>query len=211
MDQFRYKTLIEARNYHYDNFSKWMTYFYVAIGVLVVTYFSIQNTKFANESRQFMEWLIAILGFVVGLFLYWSSKGYYYWNIHWINLINKFEKENIENLNERIYSVFSNKQTNNNYFIPVNGANISTSKITILFGFIIAVVWGIIISYKLFSIFGFKSLWMYPFSVLVSLIVTVLISFIPQLWLKSDLGMLDDLEYYPKGHDRVIKPRHSKK
>lgn len=45
-------------------------------------------------------------------------------------MIHKFEKENIADVNERIYSVFSAKKTNNDYFNPVSGANISTSKIT---------------------------------------------------------------------------------
>ena len=36
----RYELLIRARNFHYENYNKWMTYFYVAISALFVSYFT---------------------------------------------------------------------------------------------------------------------------------------------------------------------------
>lgn len=194
----QYQKLIEARNFHYDNFSKWTTFFYVAIGALFVAYYSILNPTLVSSSNSVMKWLVAALGYIVSLFLYWSSKGYYYWNIHWINLIHQFENENINNLGYRVYSVFSNKDTNNNYFNPLSGANISTSKITVLFGFIVAMVWGIIIVYNIYSRHDFKPSLIYLLSILTSLATTFLLSLVPRFCLKSDIKMLKDLRYLPK-------------
>ena len=41
----RYKILVEARNFHYDNFNKWMTYFYVAIGAVFIGYCTIISSN----------------------------------------------------------------------------------------------------------------------------------------------------------------------
>ena len=35
---------------------------------------------------------VLVLGWLTGLLLYWSSKGYYYWNINFIILVNYYEK-----------------------------------------------------------------------------------------------------------------------
>lgn len=193
-----YQKLIDARNFHYENFSKWTTFFYVAIGALFVAYYSISNNNLNDSNSVLMKWLVACLGYVVSLFLYWSSKGYYYWNIHWINLIHQFENENINNLGGRIYTVFSNKDNNNDYFSPVSGANISTSKITLLFGFTVAMVWGIFIAYHLFSSCDCERGVIYFLSILLSLVATYLFSLVPRLFLRSDISMLKDLKYYPK-------------
>ena len=104
----RYQFLINARNFHYDNFNKWMTYFYVAIGALFVGYYTIaSNANMGSEKL-----ILIILGYVTSLFWYWSSKGYYFWNINFIILVNDCEK-NILKLKkkERVYSVFANKKT----------------------------------------------------------------------------------------------------
>ena len=78
----QYELLINARNFHYDNFNKWMTYYYVAIGALFVGYYTMKS---GNKIDSFGENSLMLLGFVVGLFWYWSCKGYYYWNINFIN------------------------------------------------------------------------------------------------------------------------------
>ena len=46
---------------------------------------------------------------------------------------------------DRVYFVFANKKTQNNYINPISGANISTSKVAILFSFIITISWGILL------------------------------------------------------------------
>ena len=86
----KYKLLINARNFHYDNFNKWMTYYYVAIGALFVGYYTLLS---GNKIDDFGEYSLMILGLIISLFWYWSCKGYYFWNINFISLVNNYEKE----------------------------------------------------------------------------------------------------------------------
>jgi len=45
-----YKIAISARNFHFDNFSKWMTYYYLAVAAIFVAFFS---TKTASIEKIF--------------------------------------------------------------------------------------------------------------------------------------------------------------
>ncbi|WP_295221316.1 hypothetical protein [uncultured Chryseobacterium sp.] len=141
--KWRYETIIKARNFHYENFNKWMTYFYVMIGALFlgVCYIVSKGEKLKYEYA--LNFILAI-GFIVSLFWYWANKGYYYWNINFITLVNHYEKNILKfKENERVYLVFANK-SKSNYLDPVGGANISTSKLSILLSFIITFFWGIV-------------------------------------------------------------------
>lgn len=84
LEENRYKLLINARNFQYDNFNKWMTFFYVAIGALFVGYYNIL-TK--NGDYFFQEIIIIIVGLAISIFWHWSCKGYYYWIAQFIKLI----------------------------------------------------------------------------------------------------------------------------
>ena len=145
----RYKLVIAARNFHYENFSKWMTFFYVAIGALFVGYckiIEISNSSVANVNIEYLRLLLLVLGYTVSLLWYWSSKGYYYWAINFISLVSYYERKLLKfTKEESVYSVFANEKENNSYFKPTSGANISTSKIAVFFAFIVSVVWGIIL------------------------------------------------------------------
>ena len=136
----RYELIIKARNFHYENFNKWMTYFYLMISALVLGLCNIlskQDVDIFDKQRNIVL-VISFLGFIVSLAWHWSNKGYYYWNINFISLVNHYEKNLLKfNENERIYFVFANKEKQNNYTNPLSGANISTSKISILLSYII--------------------------------------------------------------------------
>ena len=141
----RYKLLIAARNFHYDNFNKWLSYFYIAIGVLFVGFYTLKTSSNFSSFELEIK-MILFLGYIISLLWYLSCKGYYFWNINFITLVNNCEEEclNLEPKN-RVYFVFANKKTQNNYINPISGANISTSKVAILFSFIITISWGILL------------------------------------------------------------------
>lgn len=140
--KWRYETIIKARNFHYENFNKWMTYFYVMIGALFVGV-SYIISKGADTTYGNTLDFILIIGFIVSLFWHWANKGYYYWNINFITLVNHYEKNILKfKEEERVYFVFANK-LKSNYLDPTGGANISTSKLSILLSFIITCFWGI--------------------------------------------------------------------
>lgn len=188
----RYEYLINARNFHYENFNKWTTYFYVAIGVLFVGYYTIE----LNSCKELIIEKIAllVLGYVTSLFWYWSTKGYYFWNINFITLVNDCEKKDLKlKPKKRVYYVFANKKTQNNYWNPIGGANISTSKIAILFSFIISIIWSVLLLYKIneFTIIEL------PFCAImcVSILLTLILSYtIPSVLLKSKIDHFPDLK-----------------
>ncbi|MCD7972435.1 MAG: hypothetical protein LUG18_07175 [Candidatus Azobacteroides sp.] len=63
----RCKLVINARNFHYDNFSKWMTYFYVATGALFIGYYSIGENLGSTFYRCFCQlWDISLAFFGIG-------------------------------------------------------------------------------------------------------------------------------------------------
>lgn len=141
----KYQLLVSARNFHYENFNKWLTYFYVANAAIFVGYIQIISTdpckvQFDQDNATFG---ILLFGSLAGLLLFWSSKGYYYWNINFIMMVNHYEKSVLEwEPEKRIYATMANKGVQNNYLCPLSGANYSTSKIAIFFAFCIAVAWG---------------------------------------------------------------------
>lgn len=134
--QKQYDRLIAARNYHYDNLNKWLMTFYVIIGALLVAFYHLYPQNIAM--------LIAILGYVISIGAFLSIKGYFYWEVNWITIIHHFEKVHFRSKDERVYSVFANKGTNNS-LNPIKGANVSTTKVALVMTTLIIVVWGIIL------------------------------------------------------------------
>jgi len=193
----RYQIIINARNFHYENFNKWLTYFYVAIGSLFIGYCTILATNLDIVNKKQLELLILGLGFLVSLLWYWSSKGYYFWNINFISLVNYYEKEFL-NLKEeeRLYSVFANKNEQNNFFNPIKGANISTSKVAILFAFLITNVWGFLILIEVYNPFNnLHTFWIIIGEVLLSITAVFLLSLtVAKPFLKSKIDHMPDLK-----------------
>ena len=188
----RYKLLIQARNFHYDNYNKWMSYFYLIIGALFV---GLTQIDFNKEPELF--WIVLILGCIVSLFWYWSNKGYYYWIINFINLVSYYEKKLLHfNEKERIYFVFSNKNEQNNYTSPIKGANISTSKVSILLSFIITTFWFTVLISKTIIKFSSTDAWyIYVISYIISVIIVIVITkYFPRKWLKSNITHFPDLK-----------------
>lgn len=142
-----YEILIGARNFHYENFNKWMTYFYIALSGIFVGYCTIvSSAKIPFTKQAELEFTLCLLGFVVSILWYWSSKGYYYWNINFITLVNNYEQNILKiPFEKRVYFVFANKSSQNDYLSPVSGANISTSKVAILFAFLVSSFWGMLL------------------------------------------------------------------
>ena len=191
----RYHLIIKARNFHYENFSKWMTYFYVAIGALFVGYCTaISHKKHFSD----LTIMFTAVGYIVSSFWYWSCKGYYYWNINFITLVNHYEA-NLLKLppEERVYFVFANKKQQNKFCNPISGANISTSKIAILFAYCITVVWGTLF-FEQINIYYDLNLFCNFFSLVgilaIVAVLTIIGGLIPKSFLQSKIDHFDDLK-----------------
>ena len=84
----QYQRLIEARNFHYENLNKWLSFFYVAMGAIFAGYCTISN-KGENIGLEIL--IIGVL-YLVSICAYLSCKGYCYWENNWIMLLHDFEK-----------------------------------------------------------------------------------------------------------------------
>ena len=191
----RYELLIKARNFHYENYNKWMTYFYVIIGAIFLGLFNIvsKNERYLDCYKNEIT-LICALGFIVSLCWYLANKGYYYWNINFINLVNHYEKNIFKfEENERVYFTFANKNVQNNYLSPIHGANISTSKISIFLSYIFTFCWGYSVFYILLFNY-FLSYWICIICCLISFFTIVVLSILAGKYLKSNHTAFPDLK-----------------
>lgn len=193
----RFELLIKARNFHYENYSKWMTYFYVAISALFIAFFTIASKPAADvKDKQLLEISLLLLGYIVSLLWFWSSKGYYFWNINFISLVNYYETDVFKWAKEgRVYKVFYDKNLQNHYASPIGGANISTSKIAILFAYIISNFWGFLLFYKCLSAYCCCQTIVIIASLLLSLFVILISSLIiPKYFLYSKIDDFPSLK-----------------
>ena len=97
----------------------------------------------------------------------------------------------------RVYFCMVNKASNNNYCNPVSGANILTSKITLLFSFIVTFSWSLLLTNKIIHINKLNIIWgkisilFYCISFVITYIILVLI---PYLFLQSDISNYPELK-----------------
>lgn len=68
-----YKLAISARNFHFDHFNKWMTYYYVAVAAIFAGFYNIKD-----DNYQIKIGLLS-LGFLVSILWHLSCKRYYFW------------------------------------------------------------------------------------------------------------------------------------
>jgi hypothetical protein len=132
-----YKNAIDARNFHYDSYNKWMTFYYVAIGAVSLTFYGADKEKISDD----LFLLLSFVGLVISVLWHLSCKGYYLWVHHWITIIKRFEEKLEKELH--VYSIIDKKAKNSgNLLVPIRHANISTSKATLLFSYIVSLSWA---------------------------------------------------------------------
>ena len=143
----QYKIAIDARDKLNDNYHKWMTFYYVANGAILVAITSL-FTKCQSDQAIL---IFSLIGIFICILWNLSCKGYYYWSNSWINIIIDLEKKfTKEDKTLFVYSAFSqnvvDKETNT--WLPLKPANISTPKLTLLFSFFSIISWTIFSVYE---------------------------------------------------------------
>ena len=186
---FFYEQAVKARNFHYDNFSKWQTFFYVAIGAVLVAYCTVTSggdcCGCANSGdackKQFLEILLSALGYMFSLIWLCSSKGYTYWWNAYMSKLKEVEElcfeedpqcQNISDRSKSTLKVYGSLKfcVCDGLLSPTKGANFSTSRLANALAFISAWAWGIVL---LFSFPKFPTLWeSSPLLVILLLILT---------------------------------------
>lgn len=177
-EKVRYDLMVNARNFHYENFNKWMTYYYVAVAAIFVAFYSLAD---CNDSTKLC---LLIIGYIVSILWHLSCKGYYFWVKHWTAQLLKMEKSN----NYEVYSIFSESvvKNENKLLYPLQSANISTSKATLFFSFITALAWSFLILKELITVFS-NSVLNTVLNIIISIIVTLILCLIFGFFLKSNL------------------------
>jgi len=201
-EERQYQRLIDARNFHYENFNKWSLYFYAIIAALFAGYYSLRGQN--EPIDEIIKWSILILGYIVSMCCYLSGKGYYYWEINWIKLIMHYEKQVWPLKKDKsVYSIFANEKNLNHYWNLVGGANISSSKLSLVVSFAITYAWAAMITMKLLN-----ECTKYPCCVVIALLVAFAVtwglSIIIGKALHSDLRNHDDLRLPAKEERKNI-------
>lgn len=180
-DSITYKLMVSARNIHYDNFNKWMIYYYVAVAAVFVAF----NSYKCDDK---ISLIIVCLGCFISILWHLSCKGYYYWIKNWTHLINRLEKQ-IENDDEKVYSIFAKcvKEKDDNLMNPIQSANISTSKVTLILSFGVSYFWFYILVYKLIAKYCCSQLCC-CFEFIIALILTLITIIVFGQFLKSDIS-----------------------
>lgn len=145
----QYELIIKARNFHYQEFNKWSRYFGLVVSALFIAYYTILSK--GGDCSQFRI-LVAFMGFVVSMCWYWSNKGYVYWWNHWSKFLHKAEESGMGGIRgvHGVYTDFAYKGEDSfknagRYLCPVEGSNISTSKVVLLMSFAITVAWSYVL------------------------------------------------------------------
>lgn len=182
-EEFRntFELIIKARNFHYDNFSKWMTYYYVAVAAVFVAFYS-------YKCDDKISILIVCLGCFISILWHLSCKGYYYWIKNWTHLINRLENQ-IEDDNMKIYSIFSKhvKEKDDSLINPIQSANISTSKVTLILSFGISCFWHYVFVDKLIAKYCCFQI-CFCFELIIAVLLTLISVILLGQFLKSDLS-----------------------
>lgn len=143
----QYRIAIDARDKLNDNYHKWMTFYYVANGAVLVAITTLSSKQVLDKGI----FILSLIGVLICMAWNLSCKGYYYWSNSWINLIIDLEKKTFIG-EDLVYGAFSKKIADEEKpsWYPLEPNNISTPKLTLLFSIISFVSWTI------FSIYSFN-------------------------------------------------------
>lgn len=144
----QYQTIIQARNFHYEQFTRWSGYFYVIIGVLFIGYCLIVQTPAANTADcQVSGWVVLCIGYIASVANYLSVNGYVYrWN-RWNSLLKNFEKKACTE-EETVYNALEEKPKSDKPCGLLKGRDISPEKVTIALAGMVILGWSILIGFN---------------------------------------------------------------
>jgi len=152
-----YELKINAKNSHRENFHRWMTFYSVAIGAIIVAFYQYQKDEF-------LAFFLIVIGITTSFLFHMSCKGYKHWTDHWINEIWEFEEEIEKSIKTLVQDETAQKfkvYTNQPSYVkvqlhPLKSAIISTPKVTLIFSFITFCSWLCLLIWKVLSLMAFS-------------------------------------------------------
>jgi cell division protein FtsW (lipid II flippase) len=161
----QYKIAIDARDKLNENYHKWMTFYYVANGAILVAITTLSSKQVLDKGI----FILSLIGVLICMIWNLSCKGYYYWSHSWINLIIELEKKVFIN-EDLVYGAFSKKIADDEKpsWYPMEPNNISPPKLTLIFSFISFLSWTV------YSIYSYN-IQFQEYSILIKTIISILI------------------------------------
>lgn len=198
-EERQYQRLIEARNFHYENFNKWSLYFYAIIAALFVGYYEMAKSATSAITVNkivIVIWGILIIGYICSMCCHLCGRGYYYWENSWISLIHNYEKRILDgtkkNISNRVYSVFADIKGLDYFWRPLYGTNVSSSRLSLFVSFSITCAWGYLISANILDFQRIST----PLKILmyigISCAITYILTLIGAKWINSDLSEFEN-------------------
>ncbi len=143
----QYQAIIQARNFHYEQFTRRSGYFYLAIAVLFIGYYFIMQTPAVNAADSRLSgWVVLGIGYVTSVANCLSIKGYVYWGNQWNRLLKNFEEKVCKE--EAVYNALAEKPKSKKSCGLLKGRNISPEKVLIVVAGMMVLGWSILIGFR---------------------------------------------------------------
>ena len=147
-----YEKAIEGRFQHMSQFNYWMNMFAIFNGALFVGYYNVVKECTCEKVNPccatfILTSVILLLGVVSSWLWFFSACGFYRWNISWINLVKKFEKEEL--VDKHVYRAFAYQEKTK--FCKTTP--FSTQKLARFFVLCVAIAWSLIAIFNLVKMF----------------------------------------------------------
>ena len=150
-----YEKAIEGRFQHMSQFNYWMNMFAIFNGALFVGYYNVvKECKCTGaipcDTSFILSSVILLLGVVSSWLWFFSACGFYRWNISWINIVKKFEKEELGD--NHVYRAFAYPENLENKKLATRP--FSTQKLANGFVLCVAIAWTLIAAFNTVKIFA---------------------------------------------------------
>ena len=150
-----YEKAIEGRFQHMSQFNYWMNMFAIFNGALFVGYYNVVKECTCEKVNPccatfILTSIILLLGVISSWLWFFSACGFYRWNISWINIVKKFEKEELGD--KHVYRAFAYPEDlENKKFVT---RPFSTQKLAKGFVLCVAIAWTLIAAFNTVKIFA---------------------------------------------------------
>jgi len=148
-----YEKAIEGRFQHMSQFNHWMNMFAIFNGALFVGYYNVVKECACEKVNPccpvfILASVILLLGVISAWLWFFSACGFYRWNISWINLVKKFEKEEL--VDKHVYRAFVYPEKTKFF----KTTPFSTQKLVRFFVLCVAIAWSLIAAFNIAKMFA---------------------------------------------------------
>lgn len=175
----QYLLAIDARDKLNENYHRWMTFYYVALGSILVTIITLITSEKKLDFTA-LKLGLSVLATIISLVWHLSCKGYNYWSNNWMHIIKRLELSVIDMERKlAVYTDFSVTviKSEKKSLLPLKSGNISTPKLTLIVSFFSTLLWASLACYEYFHYE--KSICYRTYGIVIGIIILVTCYIIP--------------------------------